>query len=108
MSTAGTASAAPGELFGNVIERFDPAEVKGPDGMKFGADGNLYVAVFGQGDITVLDPGGQVVKRIKTAGSMPTNLVFGPEGERKIYVTEVETGSVQVFDVETGGLPLNL
>ena len=76
--------------------------------MKFGADGNLYVAVFGQGDVTVLDPGGQVVKRMKTAGLMPTNLAFGPNGERKIYVTEVETGSVQVFDVETGGLPLNL
>ena len=83
-------------------------ECKGPDGMKFGADGKLYVAVFGQGDVTVLDPGGQVVKRMKTAGSMPTNLAFGPNGERKIYVTEVETGSVQVFDVETGGLPLNL
>jgi gluconolactonase len=96
------------QLFGNVIERFDLAECKGPDGMKFGADGKLYVAVFGQGDVTVLDPGGQVVKRMKTAGSMPTNLAFGPNGERKIYVTEVETGSVQVFDVETGGLPLNL
>jgi gluconolactonase len=96
------------QLFSNVIERFDPAECKGPDGMKFGADGKLYVAVFGQGDVTVLDPGGQVVRRMKTAGSMPTNLAFGPVGERKIYVTEVETGSVQVFDVETGGLPLNL
>ena len=96
------------QLFGNVIERFDLAECKGPDGMKFGADGNLYVAVFGQGDVTVLDPGGQVVKRMKTAGSMPTNLAFGPGGERKIYVTEVETGTVQVFDVETAGLPLNL
>ena len=98
----------PRQLFGNVVDPSNPAEIKGPDGMKFGADGNLYVAVFGQGDVTVLDPGGQVVKRIKTAGSMPTNLAFGPGGERKIYVTEVETGTVQVFDVETGGLPLNL
>jgi hypothetical protein len=66
------------------------------------------VAVFGQGDVTVLDRGGQVEKRMKTAGSMPTNLAFGPENERKIYVTEVETGSVQILDVETAGLPLNL
>jgi gluconolactonase len=96
------------QLFGNVIERFDPAELKGPDGMKFGADGNLYVAVFGQGDVTVLGANGSVIRRIKTGGSMPTNLVFGPKGEKKIYVTEVETGSVQILDVDTDGLPLNL
>jgi gluconolactonase len=95
------------QLFGNVIERFDPAELKGPDGMKFGADGKLYVAVFGQGDVTVLDTRGAVVRRMKTAGSMPTNLAFGPGGQKKIYVTEVETGTVQVIDVDTAGLPLN-
>lgn len=96
------------QLFGNVIERFDPAELKGPDGMKFGADGNLYVAVFGQGDVTVLGTDGRVVRRMRTQGSMPTNLVFGPKGEKRIYVTEVESGSVQVLDVETDGLPLHL
>lgn len=96
------------QVFGNVIERFDPTQLKGPDGMKFGADAHLYVAVFGQGDVTVLGPDGSVVRRIKTDGSMPTNLVFGPKGEKKIYVTEVETGSVQVMDVDTDGFPLNL
>ncbi len=92
------------KLFGNVIEHFDPAQLKGPDGMKFGADGNLYVCVFGQGDVTVLGPDGRVVRRIQVEGSMPTNLAFGPDGEKKIYVTEVETGSVQVLDVPTPGL----
>lgn len=96
------------QVFGNVIERFDAAELKGPDGMKFGADANLYVAVFGQGDVTVLNPAGKVVRRIRTNGSMPTNLAFGPKGEKKIYVTEVETGSVQVLDVDTSAYPLNL
>jgi gluconolactonase len=95
------------ETFGNVIERFNPAELKGPDGMKFGADGNLYVAVFGQGDVTVLGRDGKVVRRIPVGGSMPTNLAFGPDGARQIYVTEVETGSVRVFGVDTPGLPLH-
>jgi gluconolactonase len=95
------------ELFGNVIEQFDPAVLKGPDGMKFGADGKLYAAVFGQGNVTVLDRAGAVVRRMKTEGSFPTNLVFGPDGERRIYVTEVESGSVQIFDVGTDGWPLN-
>ena len=92
------------ELFGNVIEHFDPAVLQGPDGMKFGADGNLYVCVFGQGDVTVLDRDGHVVRRIKVQGTLPTNLAFKDE---KIYVTEVTTGTVQVFDVGTRGLPLN-
>ena len=96
------------QLFGNVIEHFDPGQLKGPDGMKFGANGQLHVAVFGQGDITVLGTRGNVVKRMKVAGSMPTNLAFGPHGERRIYVTEVETGSVQILNVETAGLPLHL
>ncbi len=95
------------QTFGNVIEHFNPAELKGPDGMKFGADGNLYVAVFGQGDITVLGRDGRVVQRMKVNGMMPTNLAFGPVGSRKIYVTEVETGTVQILDVPCDGFPLH-
>jgi gluconolactonase len=96
------------ELFGNVIEHFNLAELKGPDGMKFGADGYLYVCVYGQGDVTVLGKNGAVVERIKTEGGFPSNLVFGPAGSKKIYVTEGETGTVQIFDVGTDGLPLHV
>ncbi len=95
------------EIFGNVIENFNPDELKGPDGMKFGMDGNLYVCVFGQGDVTVLDKNGTVIDRIKTEGSMPTNLCFGKPGEKQIYVTEVETSTVQIYDVDTDGFPLH-
>jgi len=94
-------------LFGNVIEHFNPAELKGPDGMKFGRDGNLYVAVFGQGDVTVLGPRGELVRRIKTDGACPSNLAFAPDGRQRIYVTEVVTGTVQIFEVGTDGLPLH-
>ena len=95
------------ELFGNVIADFDPALLQGPDGMKFGADGNLYVAVFGQGDITVLGKNGAVVRRIKTHGAHPTNLAFAAGGTRKIYVTEADTSSIQEYDVDTSGLALH-
>jgi len=97
----------PREDFGNVISADAPAGIKGPDGMKFGLDGNLYVAVFVQGDVTVLGPDGTVVRRIKTAGSQPTNLAFGLPGDNRIYVTEDEHGSLEVFDVDCGGLPLH-
>jgi hypothetical protein len=62
------------------------------------------VCVFGQGDVTVLGRNGTVIERIETAGVMPTNLVFK---DRRIYVTEVTTGTVQVIDVGTEGLRLN-
>jgi len=94
------------EEFGNVINPAAAPGIKGPDGMKFGADGNLYVAVFGQGDITVLDPKGKVVRRIEVGGIYPTNLVFGPAGEQSIYVTEAATGTVRKFHVGTDGFPL--
>jgi gluconolactonase len=96
----------PREDFGNVIAPDAPEGIKGPDGMKFGANGHLYVTVFGQGDVTVLGPDGAVVDRIKTEGSFPTNLVFGAPGSKKIYVTEDEFGTLEVFDVDTDGLPL--
>jgi len=94
------------EEFGNVVAPEGPQVPRGPDGMKFGANGNLYVAVYGQGDVTVLGKDGAVVERIKTGGSFPSNLAFGPPGERKIYVTEDEVGVLEVFEVDTDGLPL--
>jgi len=97
----------PRELFGNVLDPDVPAEFKGPDGMKFGKDGNLYCTVYGQGDVTVLGPEGNVVKRIKLAGMLPTNLAFGLAGDTKIYVTETQYGTLEAHDVGCEGLPLH-
>jgi gluconolactonase len=95
------------KTFANVIAHFDPAVLQGPDGMKFAADGRLFVCVFGQGDVTVLDRQGRVEARIRTQGSHPTNLAFGAPGSGHIYVTEVDTGSVQILRVDADGLPLH-
>ena len=94
------------ELFANVVDSKGPDVYKGPDGMKFGADGNLYVTVFGQGDVTILNPKGAVVKRIPLEGKSPTNVAFGLPGDRRIYVTEQAIGQLEVYEVETEGLPL--
>lgn len=97
----------PREAFGDVINPELPERFRGPDGMAFGLDGNLYVTVSRQGDVAVLDAQGSVVKRIVLDGPSPTNLAFGPPGSKKIYVTEQGIGQFEVHDVETDGLPLH-
>jgi len=94
------------EVFGNVFDPTGPEVYKGPDGMAFGENGNLFVTVFGQGDVTVLGRDGCVAERIRTTGRRPTNVAFGARGEKKIYVTECELGQLEVFEVGTDGLPL--
>jgi gluconolactonase len=93
-------------LFGNVIRPDAPPGWKGPDGMAFSTDGKLYVAVFGQRDVTVLGTDGKVFERIPTVGILPTNLAFALPGRKKIYITEYELGQMEVVDVPTNGLPL--
>jgi gluconolactonase len=92
--------------FGNVLSGKGHKSMRGPDGMAFSADGRLYVAVYGQGDVTVLGRDGEVLQRIGTKGIMPTNVAFGLLGQRRIYVTEYELGQIEMFDVDTDGLPL--
>jgi gluconolactonase len=94
------------ELFGNVIRPHAPPGWKGPDGMAFDQNGELYVAVFGQGDVTVLAPDGQVARRLPTGGKLPTNIAFGLHDQHRIYVTEYEHGTMETFSVDCNGLPL--
>lgn len=95
------------EMFGNVNDpAYTEPGLRGPDGMAFSADGRLWVAVFGQGDITVLDREGEVEQRIPVEGRSPTNVTFGPDGETRIYVVEDEHGSLASYEVGVGGLPL--
>ena len=96
----------PRTLFGNVIRADAPPGWKGPDGMAFDDSGLLYVAVFGQGDVTVLGLNGEVVDRIPTHGLLPTNVAFALPGEHRIHVTEFQHGQVEVFPVSRNGLPL--
>jgi gluconolactonase len=97
---------APRELFGNVIRPDAPPGWKGPDGMAFDEEGLLYVAVFGQGDVTVLARDGTVARRIDTLGRLPTNVAFALPGKRTLYVTEYQNAQVETFSVPCDGLKL--
>ncbi len=75
--------------------------------MAFDVEGRLYCAVFGQGDVTVLDPEGRVTDRIPTHGARPTNVAFAYGGAPRLMVTEVGGGALEVHDVPAGGLELH-
>jgi gluconolactonase len=90
------------ELFGNVIAG-SPDGFVGPDGMAFGDDGRLYCAVFGQGNVTVLDGDGSVAERIPTCGLRPTNIAFCEDGRGGAVVTVLDAGCVEWLDLPCRG-----
>jgi gluconolactonase len=78
----------------------------GPDGMAFDLAGNLYIAHYGGGEVIVLNPKGEQIERIPVGGLYPTNVAFGGQDRRSLFVTEVETGSIYRFKTDNPGLPL--
>lgn len=77
-----------------------------PDGMAFDEAGRLYVAVFGSGAIWVVGPDGQVVDKLALGGSGPTNLAFGGEDRRQLFVTEGPQGIIYRLETATPGLKM--
>lgn len=91
-------------LFASVIEQPAQRKIVGPDGMAFDDEGNLYVAIFGQGHVAMVEPSGKIHRHLVTEGACPTNLAFGPSGSRQLYVTEYERGQIEILAVQTDGL----
>lgn len=94
------------KFFGCIFSNKDFQGLRGPDGMKFDANGNLYVTNYEEGEIVVLDLEGKIIKKIKTSGTKPTNLCFGLDHQKKIYITELELGVIEIIYVNTEGLSL--
>jgi gluconolactonase len=89
----------PREEFVNVLQPDDSKGIKGPDGFKFGPDGNLYVGIVGQSNVTVVSPEGEILKRIPVGGKMPSNVAFRPGEDDRVYVTEMQNGAIEVHDI---------
>lgn len=64
----------------------------GPDGMAVGADGLIYLAVFGTGTVKAVDRRGVIQAIYRLPGKNPTNLAFDPAGRLGLVVTEAEAG----------------
>lgn len=80
----------------------------GLDGMRCDVDGCLWVTRYGAGTVICLDPQGAVVEEVALQGSRPSNLCFGGEDGRTVYVTEVDHGTVEVFRAPRPGREFKL
>lgn len=77
-----------------------------PDGLDFDLEGNLYVPHFGTGILFVISPEGKVLNKIKTPGLKPSNVEFGDEDLKTLYLTEDETNSIYKIRSKNEGYKL--
>lgn len=75
----------------------------GLDGMRSDVRGNMYIARYGAGEVTVVSPHGTVLQRIKLKGEKPTNVAFGGADGKTVYVTLQERGAIETFRSEHAG-----
>ncbi len=75
----------------------------GLDGMRADQAGNLYIARYGKGVVTVVSPQGQVIREIKLIGSYPTNVAFGGSDGKTVYVTMQKRGAIEQFSAPIAG-----
>jgi gluconolactonase len=75
----------------------------GLDGMRCDAAGNLYIARYAAGEVVVVSPQGTLLQRIKLKGQKPTNVAFGGDDGRSVYVTVQERGAIETFRSELSG-----
>jgi sugar lactone lactonase YvrE len=61
----------------------------GPDGLKLGPDGNYYIAQNGSGRVLVVSDAKKLVRTVKVPTRYVTNVNFGPDGARTLYITGV-------------------
>ncbi|MHC4562678.1 MAG: SMP-30/gluconolactonase/LRE family protein [Planctomycetota bacterium] len=84
----------------------EPGGPGGPDGMAFGADGLLYVAVYGSSQIRVVGADGAVVTAYDLPDKNPTNCAFDPSGRLGLVITGAETGLLLSLPDLGPGAPL--
>ncbi|MBQ2722590.1 MAG: SMP-30/gluconolactonase/LRE family protein [Opitutales bacterium] len=71
----------------------------GPDGMAFGDDGNLYVAIYGGKAVKVVSPAGEIIRVLELDGNNASNCAFLKEGG--LLVTETEKQQLLKIKIDT-------
>ncbi|PHI37414.1 gluconolactonase [Pseudoalteromonas sp. GCY] len=75
----------------------------GLDGMRTDSQGNLYIARYGAGVVAVVSPKGKLLREIKLKGKHPTNVAFGGEEGKRLFITMQKRGAIEMAEVEFAG-----
>ena len=75
----------------------------GMDGMRCDVDGNLYIARHGKGTVAKVSPAGKLLQEIKLTGTKPSNVAFGGNDGRTVYITLQDRGNIESFRVDAPG-----
>lgn len=79
--------------------------VSGADGLALDENGNVYVADAGNGCVWVFTPYAEPFSRIRscTNGRTLTNLAFGGDENRTLFMTDSSTGTIISVDLDIPG-----
>lgn len=69
----------------------------GVDGMRCDVKGNIYIARFGKGVVAKISPQGKILQEIALAGKRCTNVAFGGNDGRTVFVTLMDKGNIEKF-----------
>lgn len=94
------------EIFAHVLQSPSAGKLAGPCGLAFDSSGVLYCAIYGRGEICLVDMAGKVAGHIHTNGAKPGNIAFTADGKYAL-ITEQENGAVERIPVPRPGLALH-
>jgi sugar lactone lactonase YvrE len=83
-----------------LVKRFDDFDI---DGLRTDTAGNLFAARILKGTIAVLTPGGKLIREVPLNGKEPTNLAFGGNDGKTVFVTQRQGGFVESFRTDRPG-----
>ncbi len=75
----------------------------GMDGMRCDQNGDLYITRYDKGTVVKVSPQGKIIREITLNGKKPSNLAFGGEDGRRIFVTLQDNGNIESFLADNPG-----
>jgi sugar lactone lactonase YvrE len=75
----------------------------GLDGMRCDEEGNLYVTRYDKGTVVKISLEGEILKEIILTGKKPSNITFGGEDGKTVYVTLADNGNIETFRADVPG-----
>lgn len=90
---------------GNISEQriFASVDDFGFDGMKCDKKGNLYVARYGKGTISIYNPLGRLMQEVTLKGKDVSNITFGGNDYRTCFVTLQDRKGMEKFRTDVAG-----